>query len=173
MAVEQFAHLVRTVPDFPKAGIQFKDITPLLQNAAGLKAAIDDMLAASAHLDWQIAVGIESRGFLFAAALAYASGCGVALVRKPGKLPAVKVRLEYALEYGHDTIEIHADALTKGQKVLIVDDVLATGGTARAASDLVQQIGGDIAGYMFLAELGFLNGRSKLTDAEVVALLRW
>ncbi len=173
MPVQQFTHLVRNVPDFPKPGIQFKDITPLLQHGPGLRAAIDDMVAATADIDWQVAVGIESRGFLFASALAYATGRGVSLVRKPGKLPAEKVRLEYALEYGSDAIEIHADAVTPGQRVLIVDDVLATGGTARAAADLVKRIGGSVTGYVFLAELGFLNGRSKLTDAAVRSLLVW
>ena len=173
MPVADFAHLIRNVPDFPKPGIQFKDITPMLQHGPALRAAIDDMAAAVAGLDWDVAVGIESRGFLFAAALGYATHKGVALVRKPGKLPAEKVRLQYALEYGSDTIEIHADAVAPGQRVLIVDDVLATGGTARAAGDLVTQIGGEVAGYLFLAELLFLNGRQRLSDASVVSLLRW
>ena len=173
MAVAAFAHLIRNVPDFPKPGIQFKDITPMLQHGPALRAAIDDMAAAAAGIEWELAVGIESRGFLFASALAYATGKGVALVRKPGKLPAKKVQLQYALEYGSDTIEIHADAVAPGQRVLIVDDVLATGGTARAAGDLVTQIGGVVTGYLFLAELGFLNGRSRLPDAPVLSLLRW
>jgi len=173
MPIADFAHLIRNVPEFPKPGIQFKDITPMLQHGPALRAAVDDMAAAAEAFDWQVAVGIESRGFLFASALAYATGRGVALVRKPGKLPAAKVRLEYALEYGHDAIEIHADAVAPGQRVLVVDDVLATGGTARAAGDLIGQIGGTVAAYLFLAELGFLAGRARLADAPVVSLLRW
>lgn len=164
---------LRDVPDFPKPGILFKDITPLLQHGPALRAAIDDLLAVTADLPWDLAVGVESRGFLFASALAYATGKGVALVRKPGKLPAEKVRLQYALEYGHDTIEMHADAVQPGQRVLVVDDVLATGGTAQAAATLVRQVGGEVVGAAFLIELGFLQGRARLGDVAVRSVLRY
>lgn len=173
MAIEPFLPLIRDVPDFPKPGILFKDITPLLQHGPALRAAIDDLDAATADLPWDIAVGVESRGFLFASALAYARGKGVALVRKPGKLPAQKVRLQYALEYGHDTIEMHADAVQPGQRVLVVDDVLATGGTAQAAATLVQQVGGEVVGAAFLIELGFLQGRERLGSVPVRSVLRF
>lgn len=165
--------LIRDVPDFPRKGIMFKDITPLLQHGPALRAAIDGLAILTDDLAPDIVVGIESRGFLFAAPLAYKTGSGLALVRKPGKLPSHCVRQEYALEYGTDRIEMHADAIQPGMRVLIVDDVLATGGTARAASDLVRSVGGLIAGYAFLIELEFLAGRVKLADAPVRSVLRY
>ncbi len=165
--------LIRDVPDFPRMGILFKDITPLLQHGPALKAAIDCLNDMTRDLEVAVVVGIESRGFLFAAPLAYATGAGMALVRKPGKLPANCVKQEYALEYGTDRVEMHADAIRPGQRVLIVDDVLATGGTARAAGDLVKTVGGVIAGYAFLIELDFLAGHKRLTDAPVRALLHY
>lgn len=173
MRLEDHLHLIRNVPDFPKPGIVFKDITPLLANGPGLRAAIDDMIDGTAGMKADVILGIESRGFLFAAPMAYATARGVILVRKPGKLPAQVVRQEYALEYGTDTIEIHADAVREGDRVVIIDDVLATGGTARAAADLVLRCGGTLAGYGFLGEIGFLDGRRRLTDAPVVSLIRW
>jgi adenine phosphoribosyltransferase len=173
LAVEPYLPLIRNVPDFPKPGILFKDITPLLQNGPALRAVIDDLADAVAHLDFDVVVGIESRGFLFAAPLAYKLGKGLALVRKPGKLPAQKMRQEYALEYGTDAIEMHVDALQPGQRALLLDDVLATGGTAAAAIALIERVGGTLAGTAFLVELGFLNGRDKLGSAPVVSLLQW
>ncbi len=173
MRLEDHLHLIRNVPDFPKPGILFKDITPLLANGPGLRAAIDDMIDATAGFKADAILGIESRGFLFAAPMAYATARGVILVRKPGKLPAKVIKQEYALEYGTDTIEIHADALYEGARVVIIDDVLATGGTARAAADLVVKAGGVVAGYGFLGEIGVLEGRKRLTDAPVVSLIRW
>jgi len=165
--------LIRDVPDFPKPGIVFKDITPVLQHGPALRAAIDEMCAMSADFGAEVIVGIESRGFLFAAPMAYATGCGMAIVRKPGKLPAHCVRLDYALEYGSDRIEMHADAIVPGQRVLIVDDVLATGGTAAAAAQLVRSIGGNVVGFGFLIELDFLSGRTKLDGVPVASLLHY
>ncbi len=173
MRLEDHLHLIRNVPDFPKPGILFKDITPLLAHGPALRAVIDDLIDATAGFKADVILGIESRGFLFAAPMAYATARGVILVRKPGKLPAQVVRQQYALEYGVDTIEIHADAVRPGDRVLIVDDVLATGGTARAAADLVLKCGGTIAGYGFLGEIGFLEGSKRLIDGPSIALLRW
>lgn len=173
MPLQTHLHLIRDVPDFPKPGILFKDITPMLQHGPALKAAIDALADLTADLQPDVMLGVESRGFLFASALAYATGTGVALVRKPGKLPANKVRVSYGLEYGQDALEIHTDAVKPGQRVLIIDDVLATGGTARAAADLVQQIGGVVVGYAFLIELDFLSGQQRLSDAPVRSLLHY
>lgn len=172
-ALDSHLPLIRDVPDFPKKGIVFKDITPLLQHGPALKAAIDGLIAATGHLQAEVMLGIESRGFLFAAPMAYATGKGVALVRKPGKLPAVCVRKEYALEYGSDRIEMHADAVARGQRVLVVDDVLATGGTAEATADLVRSVGGVVVGFAFLIELGFLDGRKRLGGVPVHSLLQY
>ena len=173
MRLEDHLHLIRNVPDFPKPGILFKDITPMLAHGPALRACSDDMIDGTAGFKADVILGIESRGFLFAAPMAYATARGVILVRKPGKLPARVVKQEYALEYGTDTIEIHADAVRQGDRVVIIDDVLATGGTARAAADLVLKCGGTIAGYGFLGEIGFLEGRKRLTDAPVISLIRW
>lgn len=173
MPLQAHLHLIRDVADFPKPGILFKDITPMLQHGPALKDAIDALADLTADLNADVMLGVESRGFLFASALAYATGTGVALVRKPGKLPAEKVRLHYGLEYGQDALEIHTDAVKPGQRVLIMDDVLATGGTARAAADLVQRIGGVVVGYAFLIELDFLAGQQRLADAPVRSLLHY
>ncbi len=173
MRLDDHLHLIRNVPDFPKPGILFKDITPLLAHGLALRAAIDDLTDATAGMKADVVLGIESRGFLFAAPMAYATARGVILVRKPGKLPDKVVKQEYALEYGTDTIEIHADAIHAGDRVVIIDDVLATGGTARAAADLVLKCGGTIAGYGFLGEIAFLEGRKRLTDAPLISLIRW
>ena len=164
---------IRHVPDFPKAGILFYDITTLLQDPAGLRAAIDSLTMpfSGQHID--LVVGIESRGFIFGAAVADRLGAGFVPIRKPGKLPSACVRESYALEYGTDTLEIHEDAVRKGQRVLIVDDLLATGGTARAASDLVKRIGGTVHGLAFLIELVALNGRAKLAGEQVHASLQY
>jgi adenine phosphoribosyltransferase len=164
---------IRHVPDFPKAGILFYDITTLLQDPAGLRAAIDSIAGPFADQKIDLVVGIESRGFIFGAPVADRLGAGFAPVRKPGKLPSACIRESYALEYGTDTLEIHEDAVKPGQRVLIVDDLLATGGTARATTELVKKIGGTVHGLAFLIELVALNGRSKLTGENVHASLQY
>jgi adenine phosphoribosyltransferase len=165
--------LIREVPDFPKPGILFYDITTLLQDPAGLRGSIDALRAhyEGAHAD--VVIGIESRGFIFAPALAYALGAGFVPVRKPKKLPHVKTSVTYELEYGSDALEIHTDAIPKGARVLIVDDLLATGGTAKAVTQLVEGLGGIVAGLAFVVELTFLNGRSKLGGYDVFSLMQY
>jgi len=165
--------MIRSVPDFPKPGINFFDITTLLKEPAGLKAAIDALAAPYADSRIDAVVGIESRGFILGSAVAQQIGAGFVPVRKPGKLPAKAVKEVYELEYGKDAIEIHADAFEKGQRVLIVDDVLATGGTAAATTRLVKQLGGRLHGLAFLIELTFLNGKSKLTGENVFSVLQY
>ena len=164
---------IRHVPDFPKAGILFYDITTLLQDPVGLRAAIDSIAGPFADQKIDLVVGIESRGFIFGAPVADRLGAGFAPVRKPGKLPSACIRESYALEYGTDTLEIHEDAVKPGQRVLIVDDLLATGGTARATTELVKKIGGTVHGLAFLIELVALNGRAKLTGENVHASLQY
>ena len=164
---------IRHVPDFPKAGILFYDITTLLQDRAGLHAAIDSLTLPFTGQGIDLVVGIESRGFIFGAAVADRIGAGFVPIRKPGKLPSACVGESYALEYGTDTLEIHEDAVRKGQRVLIVDDLLATGGTARAAANLVKRIGGTIHALAFLIELVALNGRAKLAGEQVHASLQY
>lgn len=168
-----FAAHIRTVPDFPKPGILFRDITTLLQHPAAFAAAIAALSAEARALRPDVIVGIESRGFVFGAPVAVALGLGFVPVRKPGKLPAATVRETYALEYGDDTLEIHRDALRPGMRALIVDDLLATGGTAAAACRLVEAIGGEVAGLVFLIELGFLPGRERLAGREIHALVHY
>lgn len=164
---------IRHVPDFPKAGILFYDITTLLRDAQGFKAAID--ILATPYIDQGIeaVVGIESRGFILGAAVAERIGAGFIPIRKPGKLPSKALKETYDLEYGKDALEIHADAVEKGQRVLIVDDVLATGGTASAATQLVKKLGGELLGLAFLIELIALNGRSKLTGQNIYSVLQY
>jgi len=164
---------IRNVPDFPKAGILFYDITTLLQDADGLRAAIDSMALPFKDQGIELVIGIESRGFIFASAVADRIGAGFAPVRKPGKLPAQTIKCTYDLEYGTDCLEIHDDAVQKGQEVLIVDDLLATGGTARAAIHLVRQLGGHVHALAFLIELVALNGRDKLEGARVHSVLKY
>ena len=164
---------IRHVPDFPKAGILFYDITTLLQDPVGLRAAIDSIAGPFADQKIDLVVGIESRGFIFGAPVADRLGAGFAPVRKPGKLPSACIRQSYALEYGTDTLEIHEDAVKPGQRVLIVDDLLATGGTARATTELVKKIGATVHGLAFLIELVALNGRSRLTGENVHASLQY
>jgi adenine phosphoribosyltransferase len=165
---------IRTVPGFPKPGIDFKDITPLLADGALFRSIIDQLRARHAGKDIGMVVGIEARGFVFASALAYALGTGTCLVRKPGKLPHTVHRQTYELEYGTDTVEIHADAFSPGQKILIVDDVLATGGTVAATVELIRNnFDVEIAEINFLIELGFLNGRQKLPGLPVHALIAY
>ena len=164
---------IRHVPDFPKAGILFYDITTLLQDAAGFRAAIDSLSLPFNNQGIDIVVGIESRGFILGAVVADRIGAGFALVRKPGKLPSACVRTTYELEYGSDSLEMHEDAVRPGQRVLIVDDLLATGGTARATLDLVKGLGGTVVGLAFLIELIALKGRAKLAGEQVSAVLQY
>ncbi len=173
MTPEQARLLIRDVADFPKPGIVFKDITPLLQDAAAWRVVVEAMAESVDQMGADYVIGVESRGFLFAAPIALQLGLGVALIRKPGKLPFTKVATEYELEYGTDTIEMHIDAVPPGGRVAIVDDVLATGGTAAAAGTLVRKAGAEVAGYAFMIELGFLDGRSRLAEAPVSALYRY
>ncbi len=165
--------LLRTVPDFPKKGIMFKDITTILKDPSALKYCIDTM--ADQYRDQGITkvIGIESRGFIIGAALAYQLGAGFIPIRKPGKLPAETLRQEYQLEYGTDVIEIHKDAVIQGERVLIHDDVLATGGTMNAACSLVNRLGGEIVGLSFIIELAFLQPRKKLPAVNVFSLLQY
>ena len=165
--------LIREIPDFPKPGIIFKDITPLLADAAGLALAVELMANPFRKADIDLVVGAESRGFIFGTAVAQSLNCGFVPVRKPGKLPAERKAQTYDLEYGQDTLEIHADAMTVGHRVLMVDDLLATGGTMKACCDLVESLGASIVGVSVLIELGFLNGRVRLAPHEVAAVLRY
>lgn len=165
--------LIREVPNFPKPGIIYKDITPLLSSPSGLNTTLDLLQAEHAEQAIDIVVGIESRGFIFGAALAARLGAGFVPVRKPGKLPAATNKQKYALEYGHDTLEIHRDAISHGQRVLVCDDLIATGGTAHATGKLVQQLGGALIGYTFIIELAFLNGRKQLDGFATHSLIRY
>ena len=164
---------IRHVPDFPKAGILFYDITTLLQDPSGFHAAIDRLSLPFKDQGIDIVVGIESRGFILGAVVADRIGAGFSPVRKPGKLPSTCVRATYELEYGSDSLEMHKDAVRPGQRVLIVDDLLATGGTARATLDLVKGLGGAVHGLAFLIELVALNGRAKLAGEQVSAVLQY
>jgi len=164
---------IRHVPDFPKAGILFYDITTLLQNSLTLRMTVDRFVWLFAERRIDKVVGIESRGFMFAPIVAYDLNAGFVPVRKPGKLPAEKVRETYDLEYGTDTLEIHRDAIQPGENVLIVDDVVATGGTAAATARLVESLGGVVAGFGFIIELTFLDGRKKLGGHDVASLIQY
>ena len=169
--VDLRAH-IRDIPDFPKPGIVFKDITPLIAHPEAFRATIDRFTARyRGRVD--TVLGIESRGFIVGAAVAYGLGTGLAVVRKPGKLPWQTHSAAYELEYGSDKLEIHLDALTNGHRVLIVDDLLATGGTASAAIELVRRCGGQVVACAFVIELGFLNGRRRLGDCEVFSLVTY
>jgi adenine phosphoribosyltransferase len=165
--------LIREVPDFPKPGILFYDIATLMKNGAGFKQVIDELQRRYQDTPIDLVVGIEARGYFFAPALALALGVGFAPIRKPKKLPCEVEFWEYDLEYGSDRLEIHKDAVQPGQNILIVDDVLATGGTAAAAARLVEKLGGRIAGYGFVIELDFLNGRDKLPNYDIFSLLHY
>jgi len=165
--------LIREVPDFPKPGINFYDITTLLKDKTGLHAVVDSLGDHYKQAKVDLVLGIEARGFIFAPVLAYALNAGFVPVRKPNKLPAACERVEYALEYGTDILEVHRDAVEPGQNVLIVDDVLATGGTASAAARLVEKLQGRVAGLGFVLELEFLHGREKLTGYDVYSLLQY
>ena len=165
--------LIREIPDWPKPGILFYDITTLLKDQQGLRAAIDQLRGMVSQTRIDVIAGIEARGFFFAPSLAYALGTGFVPVRKPGKLQAAKTSVEYALEYGTDKLEIHQDAIQAGQRVLIVDDVLATGGTAAGVAQLVEKAGGQVAAFAFLVELDFLAGRKKLEGYTIHSLLHY
>ena len=164
---------IRHVPDFPKPGILFYDITTLLQDPAGFRQAVDALSAPFSDQGIELVVGIESRGFIFGSVVADRLGAGFSPVRKPGKLPSTTVRATYDLEYGSDTLEIHDDAVGRGQRVLIVDDLLATGGTAKATCDLVSTLGGDVVALAFLIELVGLNGREKLEGQTLHTVLKY
>ena len=164
---------IRNVPDFPKPGILFYDITTLLQDGPGFHAAVDRLAAPFHDKGIDVVVGIESRGFIFGAVVADRIGAGFAPVRKPGKLPSRTIRETYALEYGTDSLEVHHDAVGSGQRVLIVDDLLATGGTARATSDLVKRLGGTVHGLAFLIELVDLGGRQRLNGERLHTVLQY
>jgi len=171
--MEQLRQIIRDVHDFPQEGVVFKDITPLLGDAGAFKKAVDFMAAPLREREFDALIGIESRGFIFAAALAYELDKGHIPVRKPGKLPADTVQVSYELEYGKDTLEMHADAVSEGQRIIIVDDVLATGGTARGVADLVEKVGGKVEALSFLIELDFLKGRDKLAGYEIQTVLNY
>ena len=171
--IEALKQRIRHVPDFPKPGILFYDVTTLLKDREGFRLAIDQMAAPYLNSAIDMVVGIESRGFIFGAAVADRLNTGFAPVRKPGKLPAATQRASYALEYGTDTLEIHDDAVGKGQRVLVVDDLLATGGTAAATVSLIRGLGADIVGIQFLIELVGLNGRDRLPNENIGVLLQY
>lgn len=173
MTPDELRAKIREIPDFPKPGILFYDITTLLKDPPAYRAAIDAMLAPYAGQRIDIVVGMESRGFIFSAPMAYSLGAGLVPVRKLGKLPAETISVEYALEYGSNTLEVHRDAIEPGQRVLIVDDLLATGGTVRGTVELVQRLRGEIVGLGFLVELTFLKGRERLADLDVSAVIRY
>ncbi|MHA0858360.1 adenine phosphoribosyltransferase [Paenibacillus sp. CMAA1364] len=164
---------IRVIPDFPEQGISFKDITTLLQNGPMYKQAIDELKALVAHLEIDVIAGPEARGFVVGAPLAYALGVGFIPIRKSGKLPYETIEAGYNLEYGKDTLAMHKDAVHKGQRVLIADDLLATGGTISTSVNLVRQLGGEVVGAAFLIELEHLHGRDKLTDVEVLSLMTY
>ena len=163
--------LVRDVPDFPKKGIVFKDLTPILDNPQALRQAVDAMAERYRGRNINKIVAIEARGFLFAAPVAYALGVGLEIVRKPGKLPWKTMREEYALEYGTDALEMHLDAVAPGERVLVLDDLLATGGTAEAVGRMVARQGATVAEYAFVVELAFLSGRARLGEGRVFSLV--
>ncbi len=170
---EQLKARIRHVPDFPKPGILFYDVTTLLREPDGFRIAIDHMAAPYQRGSIDVVVGIESRGFILGSAVADRLGVGFVPVRKPGKLPAATIRASYALEYGQDSLEMHRDAITTGQRVLVVDDLLATGGTANATVSLVKQLGGTVTGIAFLIELEALNGRARLEGEQIHVVLKY
>lgn len=171
--MEQLKNIIRDVPDFPKEGIVFKDITTLLADAKSFQRVIDIMAHRYIDREIDLVLGVEARGFIMGSALAYKLGKGIVLVRKPGKLPYKTFSTSYDLEYGTDELHIHQDAIKKGQKVLIADDLLATGGTVEAVIDLIEKMGGEIVECAFLAELEFLKGKDKLKPHDVYSLLKF
>ena len=171
--MEHLKKLIRHVPDFPKKGILFYDITTLLRDPGGLREALEGLTTPFREKAIDLVVGIESRGFILGAAMAEKLGAGFVPIRKPGKLPGATIAQSYELEYGSDTLEIHQDAVKEGQRVLIVDDLLATGGTACAANDLVRKAGGNVIGIAFLVELEFLKGRERLGETPLFVALKY
>jgi adenine phosphoribosyltransferase len=171
--MDDLKRLIREVPDYPKPGILFYDVTTLLKDKKGFHTLIDRLCQHYEGHKIDLVAGIEARGFIFAPALAYRLRAGFVPVRKPKKLPAKTARVSYALEYGTDTLEIHEDAVQKGQRVLLCDDLLATGGTAAAAVELIRSLGGNVDGAAFAVELNFLNGRAKLADLDVFSLMQY
>jgi len=170
---QALAAAIRTVPDFPKKGIVFRDITTMLKDKVAYRGYIDMMYERYKDRRIDKVVGIESRGFMGGGALAYSLGAGFVPIRKPGKLPAERIRQEYQLEYGSDAVEIHRDAITKGERILLHDDLLATGGTIEAACKLVEQLGGNIVGLTFLIELSFLHPRKRLSKYDIFSLISY
>ncbi len=171
--MDHLKQLIREIPDWPKPGILFYDITTLMKDAQGLATVIEGLQSGVNPADVDVVLGIEARGFFFAPVVAHSLGKGFIPVRKPKKLPAATESVQYALEYGFDTLEIHKDAIQPGQRVLIVDDVLATGGTAAAVAQLVEKLGGKVAGLAFVIELDFLNGREKLNGYPIQSLVHY
>ncbi len=171
--MDDLKKLIREIPDYPKPGILFYDLTTLLQDPRGFHSVVDQLCDHYVGKKVDVVAGIEARGFIFAPALAYRLGAGFVPVRKPKKLPWKTASVTYALEYGTDQLDIHADAVRPGQRVLLCDDLLATGGTAAAAIKLIRQLGGEVAGAAFAVELNFLNGRSKLPGIDVFSLLKY
>jgi adenine phosphoribosyltransferase len=173
MSAEELRHRIREIPDFPKPGILFYDITTLLKDGAAFKEAIDLMLEPYEGEKIDIVVGMESRGFIFSSPMAYKLGAGLVPVRKLGKLPAETITVEYALEYGSNTLEIHRDSIQPGEKVLIVDDLLATGGTVKGTIELVERLKAEVVGLAFLVELDFLKGRDRLEGRRVTSVIKY
>jgi adenine phosphoribosyltransferase len=171
--MEDLKKYIRDIPDFPKEGIIFHDITPLLQNAKAFESAVNEMAKILEGQEIDYLVGIEARGFIFASALALKLGTGLVIVRKPGKLPYVTINASYDLEYGTDSLEVHRDAIHEGSKVVLIDDLLATGGTAAAAGDLIEQLGGEVLGHCFLVELTELQGYKKVEPHYVWSVLKY
>jgi adenine phosphoribosyltransferase len=172
-AVREIERHIRVVPDFPQPGISFKDITPLIEDGDALHAAVDALAGTVEHLDYDRIVSAEARGFVFGTALAYRARKGLVLARKPDKLPRETISASYELEYGTNALEVHTDAIARGHRVLVVDDLLATGGTARAMCQLVENAGGIVAGVAFLIELRFLEGRKLLEGYPVTSLISY
>ncbi|WP_168121648.1 adenine phosphoribosyltransferase [Paenibacillus sp. HB172176] len=168
-----FKDYIRVIPDFPQPGIRFKDITTLLKNGEVYRAAIEEMRAAVEHMNIDVIAGPEARGFVVGAPLALALGVGFAPIRKSGKLPGETITASYDLEYGNDQLAMHKDAISPGQRVLIADDLLATGGTIATSMNLIRQLGGEVVGAAFLIELGYLPGRSKLGDIDIFSLMTY
>jgi adenine phosphoribosyltransferase len=168
-----FSSLIRNIPDFPLPGVQFKDITPLLKNAAAFRQVIDELAGRYEGQRVDMVAGVESRGFIFSAPVAYRLGAGLIPIRKPGKLPAETIEVQYSLEYGTNTLHVHRDALRPGARVLLVDDLLATGGTIRAAAQLMERLGGEIVELAFVIELGFLHGRDNLAQYPIFSLVQY
>jgi adenine phosphoribosyltransferase len=173
MAAVDLKSKIRDVPDFPQPGIVFKDIMPLLADEDAYAQVVDELASWAEERDPDVVLGAEARGFITGGALAYKLGCGFVAARKPGKLPWETVSATYALEYGSDSLELHADAIKEGARVLVHDDLLATGGTAKAKCELVEQLGGVVVGVLFIIALDFLNGREKLADYDVHALIHY